>query len=363
LTEQGFTNPELGSPQENHPHHCTNCGHELTATTQYCPVCGQKVAPNKIALRAFVSELISTAFNLDSSFFRTLSHLFIPAYLTKEFFRGRQASYYKPLRLFFVSLVILYAVLGYRYFSKINFGLEQDSDRLDYFTQKHLREKLPEVKAAIGFDSLLPVQQQMADSLLNVLQYHLDELQTDSTERSGLNFDVTIGETTKESISVQDLYELEPDSIFRKYEIHGVINQLFTYQLIEVRKNPEQAIQRFITNTSWMMLLLMPALALVMKLLYIRRRIYYAEHLVLLFHYHAAVFTCLTIYFILIDYLPTLLVVLIPLLCLGYLLFWLKRYYQQGWMKTLVKYLLLTTAYLGILLLFIILTAVVSMFF
>ncbi len=110
-----------------------------------------------------------------------------------------------------------------------------------------------------------------------------------------------------------------------------------------------------------MVLVLMPVLALVLKLLYLRRDKYYVEHLVFLFHYHAAVFVCLTLYVLLLKHLPSLLVIGVPLACTLYLLLAMKYYYQQSWLKTLGKYMAFLFTYLFVLLAFIGLTALVTL--
>lgn len=345
--------PSADPEQNIKVHICNNCGHELTVTAQYCPVCGQKPTTGKVPLKSFLSEFIATTLNLDSSFFRTLSHLFIPAYLTKEFFKGRHVAFYRPLRLFFVTLVLLYAVLGAKYFSRIELGLESDNERLDYFISKQIDEKLPDVKRMICYDTL-PVQQQaLIDSFTRGLQ---------KNREYDFLLNLNISQDSSEKISIADVYEMETDSLFRKYGIEGFIPKLMTLQLIQVRKDPEGAIQSFIANTSWMLLLIMPALALVMKLLYIRRKKYYVEHLVFLFHYHAAVFSALIVYFLLISYLPVWLLITVPTLCVLFLLLAMKRYYQQHIIKTTVKFLILIFTYQILLILFMLLTVTVSFF-
>jgi hypothetical protein len=105
----------------------------------------------------------------------------------------------------------------------------------------------------------------------------------------------------------------------------------------------------------------MPVLAVVMKLLYIRRKHFYIEHLVFLLHYHSAVFVFLIIYFVLLQWLPGWLAATLPAACILFLAAAMKVYYRQGWIKTIMKWLALLLSYTFLLVFFILMTVVVSL--
>ena len=88
---------------------------------------------------------------------------------------------------------------------------------------------------------------------------------------------------------------------------------------------------------------LVPAYALLLKLLYVRKKLYYVEHLVFAMHLHAFSFLALTALLLAPEttWLGTTLLVVMTVYYYAALL----RYYAQGWFKTLVKMGLLTVGY------------------
>jgi hypothetical protein len=114
-------------------------------------------------------------------------------------------------------------------------------------------------------------------------------------------------------------------------------------------------------NASKMIFLLIPLTGLLLKLMFIRRQRFYFEHLIFSLHFHSFVFLMLLIteLFAFFFKVPMLIVMGISLL---YFLFAVKRFYAQGWGKTILKTAALTILYLIIALpLFFLLLAGVSM--
>ena len=58
-----------------------------------------------------IHEFVHTLFHLDGKFFTTLKHIFIPAKLTLEFFKGHHKRYAHPVQLFLVVGAAAFAVL------------------------------------------------------------------------------------------------------------------------------------------------------------------------------------------------------------------------------------------------------------
>ena len=114
-----------------------------------------------------------------------------------------------------------------------------------------------------------------------------------------------------------------------------------------------------VSNLPYMMLCCIPFFALILKLLYIRHRIFYIDHLVYALHVHSFAYACLMII--------ALVTVGLARIHLGALGGWLigllwtlfavqiflsiRRVYNQGWFKTVIKFWLGGAVYLIILLL------------
>jgi hypothetical protein len=110
-----------------------------------------------------------------------------------------------------------------------------------------------------------------------------------------------------------------------------------------------------------MMFLLLPFFALMLKLIYIRSRRYYIEHLVFTLHIHSFVFFLLLILLLIMNMYENGTVVAV---CLGllflYLLLSFRRVYRQGWFKTLTKMCILLIFYSIAISLFMIGTILIS---
>jgi hypothetical protein len=97
------------------------------------------------------------------------------------------------------------------------------------------------------------------------------------------------------------------------------------------------------------MFLLMPLFALFLKVLYLRHRRYYMQHLAFALHFHSAAFLAVSIITALNLWAPAaagygnLLALAVPL----HLLFGMKRFYGQGWPKTALKFILVSSAYMA----------------
>ena len=92
---------------------CPNCDKEFNKEFAYCPHCGQKNSRLRIGFKHFISDYLSANFNLDSKILLTLKLLlFKPAFLTKEFLKGRQTKYIPPVRLYLVISLAYFFILA-----------------------------------------------------------------------------------------------------------------------------------------------------------------------------------------------------------------------------------------------------------
>ena len=316
---------------------CPNCGEDLPQDARYCPSCGQKSDDKRVTVRDLVKDFFDTVFQIDSRLLRTLLDLFYPGRLTLRFFAGKHQSYYKPLRLFFTTMVIFLGVVGFKYLNDVQEQImEQSSYRL-FLNQQYVNDEIDKVVSAYGLDSLPIEERQHVDSFLVKLQESFNQ-RSSSAQLSVL--DTTI------SVPMSALHELSTDSLMNRFQVRGAVRKLIAQQTIKFQKAPERMVNFAIGNATWMIILLIPALALFMKLFYLRRRRFYIEHLVFLYHFHAAAFVFISIYFLVLDLLPTPLDFVLPFLLFIFLFVAMKNYYRQNVFKSFTKFVLLLTAYL-----------------
>ena len=93
-----------------YPDHCRNCG--AAAPGNFCPACGQETRVALPTVRELMRDAAGRLVALDSRLWRTLyCLLFRPGLLTIEYLRGRRKHYVRPARLFFVTAILLFAVI------------------------------------------------------------------------------------------------------------------------------------------------------------------------------------------------------------------------------------------------------------
>jgi hypothetical protein len=336
---------------------CLNCGVPISKQDKYCKICGQKNIDGRISFRQFISDFFETVFNLDSRFFKTIPALLVPGKLTKIYFSGRHNAYIKPLRLFFTTMILFYAVLGFKHLNKLE---DQIAKGNPVVMMEHALF-VDSVIANIGYDTLTSDQRAIVDTIVNLAHEPFNHVILKGDQGGEEKLFLVFGDDSTD-ISLRDIYTLPIDSIFEKYHYEGFREKFTVRQTIVLTKYPGKVLRFLIGNTSWMILIMLPAVAGFMQLIYIRRKTYFIEHLVFLYHFHAAMFLVMTIFLLLLPMLSSLFIWAIQLLIALFFLIAMKVYYRQNWFKTIAKYILLGIAYVLLTGIFGAFTAVVSFF-
>jgi len=351
--------------------YCKNCYHPLVERSLYCHACGQKVVPLRVRLTQMIREILETVINFDSRLLRTLLDLFLPGRLTQAYFQGQRQRYLPPVRIFLLMAVAHFAVLGYVLKDRLDEGirkLENQNTERAYFSV-FLDE------FALHRDTLqttVPAASTGALALLDTLEVRMHRGRTDSIELVQLQSGPNGFQLLSIAVSLADIQKMETDALLRHYRIHGFFERLVFRQSLKLAFEGSNVVGVILGNLIWMVILMMPALALILKLLYIRSDRYFVEHLVFSYHYHAFAFVIFSLLFLLSTgngialspeagglqvggagdayWLWTFVAVLI------YQLLSMRRLYCQPWKKTLLKSLLLNFSYLFIFVLFLVAT-------
>ena len=92
-----------------HDVHCRNCGAQAPGV--FCPSCGQETKLALPTARQFVKDAAGRYVSLDGRLWRTLGALLLrPGFLTREYLEGRRRRYVRPARLFLVLSLALFAL-------------------------------------------------------------------------------------------------------------------------------------------------------------------------------------------------------------------------------------------------------------
>ena len=311
---------------------CRNCGYVMPEQANYCPACSQRNTTGKINVIEFLKEALSNLFNIDAKFFKTLFSFAFPGRLTNNFFQGKHQSFASPIRLFFITIVIFLAALSW---SVQDYEMEADYWQI---AESKTKSKVLDSIEIYHNNILTKAKTEGEQAIVNSFyQKIVTELAIDTSgyrEFDGFR------------IKHQDLAELSAEEIAEKYKIESLFNRIHIKQEMKLNESPSAFIGFMIGNLTFMFLILIPSLALVLKLLYVRGNWFYVEHLVFLFHYHSFGFFIGTIMFLGHDYFPAWLIGLLGILMGLYLIFSMKNVYQQNWLITILKSFLLAIGYL-----------------
>ena len=358
---------------------CENCGSPLYG--EHCYACGQ---PTKGLVRQFSSilgDFFDTVFNIDSRVLRTMGPLlFLPGFLSLEYFAGRRVRYVTPMRLFlFLSLVAFFAVQGsldYGDESKDKpGGIHVGAPRGDSFdnaktpadVEKARSAALAELRKArkevenvpagtVGIDIAIQQVEEKANRRLARLA-EMDAARKagkpvpeDTDKDDNVNFEFN-GKRWDEKTNPIAFAWL-PDAV--NASLNRRVARAKT--VLEQSKSEKPVVDALFNVLPQTLLVMMPIFALMLKVAYLFKRRLYMEHLIVALHSHS--FIALAVILImglswlmglagdgfwhnLLGWVRGLTIAWIPL----YLLIMQKRVYAQGWPMTIAKYSVLGFCY------------------
>lgn len=341
---------------------CPNCHYPLPRFGKFCSHCGQKYTDGRIRLSALLQDFFHNVLNLDNKLWQTFRALLIPGRLTRHYFEGKHRRYVSPLRLFFTLALIVLFVVGFSSGTELHGffdNLKREQNR-DIYHATFLEEVQ---EASARLDSVYASQPVVADALDSLYQ-QLHQNDADSTH---LGIDLSLLNRKFQQIKVAkvDLANMAPDSLLTHYGQTDFWDRLLYQQYIKLTQEGDNFTSFVLGKMVWMILLMMPALALILKLLYIRRRRYFVEHLVFLLHTHSFSFLLGILILLVSIYadsaawsdtalgLAVLWLFLYPLIAL-------RRFYRQAWWKTFVKYSIFNFLYFFLFLTFLSFTFVAT---
>lgn len=328
---------------------CPNCNESYPEQSNFCPNCGQSKASSIITFKELVSDFLGSLVSFDAKVFTTIPKLFFrPGKLTKEYVEGKRESQLSPFRLYLFLSVVLILLLS---------TLMKNDDQLFKINSGETSAIIDSLNAAINADSVL------LDSLNSV-----GAKMPKNSSIANVNLD-------SDDIETLDLLDKSNKMIENGFTIDEVTDSLlsdykfwrrFTVkQTLKLQHNQGEGMFRvFLKTSSYGMFIFLPLFALILKILYRRRKRFYIEHVIFTLHFFSFIFFVLML-FALINLIQIELPKWIMLLIiLGYLYLSMLKVYNQSWGKTLLKCIslvLTTTIFIGPLML--ILVSLVSFIF
>jgi hypothetical protein len=323
-----------------HSSNCLNCGTPLTG--QYCGHCGQRASSRLISIWELTRDAFGDIFELDSRLWRTLLPLLgKPGKLTRDYLEGRRARYMPPFRMYLVLSLLFFVVAFFDPHDDLAILYEADP-------VAQSSDSTPQAEAEAA-DTQQDEDAQDVDELDDSLPDETDELAEDDNEINiRVNGDEIFDDCTIENFDIDDA----PRWLQRRFTEER-LQAVCTRINAAGGKGLRDAI---LENIPAALIILLPLMAVVLKLLYPLSRRYYVEHLLFFVHLHAFAFLILILQVLVsrlggwISFLETpttLLAVAASFYIPVYLYLAMRRVYGQGRIVTFIKFVPLSLTYLA----------------
>ena len=340
VSGKGPTSPR-GRPEEP----CRNCGDPTPGA--FCPSCGQRKVEVQVSLKVLLKEVARDQLGVEGRLPRTLGALFFrPGLLTRDYLDGRVERYIRPFKLYLVSSLILFLLVGILSMRGVT-GLDlspggtaaqpsPDTALLpgDFGRALRAARESPEVREALQ-DAESPEE---IASILRALEeaegpVREGDLAPDTAGAAGP--DSETGTETREAVPWYENLQATTGSARVDALIQARVQRLGRMEPADAIR---EVVRTFLNYLPTLMFLLLPVFAGILKLLYLRSPRFYVEHFVFVLHTHAFIFGTFTLSLLLgwagVGFLPPLLLAWAAV----YLYLALRRVYGQGRGKTALKY-------------------------
>jgi hypothetical protein len=335
---------------------CLNCGTRLRG--QYCGSCGQRARNRLISIWQLLREAFGDLLELDSRLWRTLLPLLIrPGRLTRDYLEGRRARYMPPFRTYLVLSVIFFVVAFFDPQDDLSLFFDPEPEP----TAEEI-EELAE-KAASATAEAEKIRSSALEKLeaLEAEGKISEDVVEDFTEQDG-NFSISFNEDDSQSGMFGDC---ENATISDEEDMPEWVKKRFSdvriKQICERNKlrGNDNFVDAMIDNVPIALIVLLPIMAMVLKVLYPLSRRYFVEHLLFFVHFHAFFFLILILQILFarlagllgppdgaVDSISTLILVATSFYIPVYLYKAMRHVYGQGHIITIPKYFILSIAYL-----------------
>lgn len=305
-------------------HYCRNCGSPLRGA--FCHTCGQKDDDYRRPLLTLTNEFLGDVFQWDSRVFRSIiPFLIIPGTLTRAYMRGQRQRFVSPLRLYLVISIVFFLALTWS--DRAIFGFTLSDPR-------NLLEDFPELSGELA---------EVEPQYLDWAQFVVVGMFVDPDTEAAFP-----------RAPVDEVQEFFGDNMLGR----GIVPLLIGYN--EAVEDP-RVLNRVLNDwVPWLMVVLVPFFALIMAALYVRRRVWFIDHLVFSLHYHSFMFAVLLLMLGItaatgVPFRGAGAAGFFMLLMGTYLYVAMLRTYRGGIFKTTIKFMILASVYLNVF--------VVSLFF
>src|SRR6266704_2411270 len=256
--------------------HCENCGAELQG--HWCAQCGQAAIEYRRSFRYVVADLLNEFLNWDSKFFTTIALLILkPWRLTNEFLAGKRVRYVNPLRLYLLASILFFFAVNYG--AK---GIRIDPSKLD-------SKDRAELEADLKNTDLPPEAREKLQALLQ--ESSPSPAPSPVTSQFSPPHHAQTSQQKKEYGKIGERPFVAFDDAKSTTPFERWIEARAKEKMGEHGTKMGLFISTLFSNLPYMMLCCIPLFAFVLKVLYLRRHIFYIDHLIYALHIHTFAYT------------------------------------------------------------------------
>jgi hypothetical protein len=254
---------------------CENCGAPMAGP--FCAKCGQHAVDYRRSFRYVVLDVLDSFLSWDSKFFATIGWLIArPWHLTTEFLAGRRVRYVHPLRVYLLASILFFFVVNY--WAK---SIHADPSKLSAEDRAEIAadpDIPPAVKAkiqrALDAKGLTQPEAQMSPSPEATVAPQPSAIASPPLPSASPSPSGDYGPMMQ--------FDKPPSDPFEKW-----LEQRAKEKMGEHGSKMALFIATLFSNLPYMMLCCIPLFALVLKVLYVRKRVFYIDHLVYALHIHS----------------------------------------------------------------------------
>lgn len=337
---------------------CKNCGHPLELSDKFCPNCSQANSVKKLTLRDFFDEFFASVISYDSKLLKTLSALLCrPGRITKDYVNGKRVSYTNPFR-FLLSLAIIYflAISFNSDFSQLDdYAIDEKASSFigdngtlnlnfgDNEQQNELSQVMDSLKIA---DNILKISERIKKRDSIILSHPTSSFNTYQDSTFGNRFS---GKYKVISLLINQKEVKSYSKLLDEYDIEDTNENKIVFNtaksVSKFSKQPGSFLNELISKLPFATFFFLPLFAIFIWLVYIRKKYTYTDHLIFSFHNQSLLFILLIISFLVDSVFKVDSNGIFITIFSVYLFMAMRRFYEQGTLKTIVKYLFLNTIF------------------
>src|SRR6266853_5443241 len=257
--------------------YCENCGAPIAGP--FCAQCGQHAVDYRRSFRHVIVDALDSFLNFESKFFATIGWLIArPWHLTNQFLAGRRVRYVHPLRLYLLVSILFFFVVNY--WAK---SIHADPSKLS-------ADDRADIAAELNDPDIPPAVKARIRSALDAKGRTQPEAQTSPSPQTAVTPQPSVIGSPSPSVTSPSpsgdfgplvQFDKPPADPFEKW-----LEQRAKEKMGEHGSKMALFVATLFSNLPYMMLCCIPLFALVLKMLYVRKRIFYIDHLVYALHIH-----------------------------------------------------------------------------